>query len=120
MGLGLIGHLTVQLLKATGCQVPACDPDPGKSRLAKDPGADMAGTEGVAQAVREFTGGVGADAVIVAASSKSSEPLHAAAEIARMKGRVIVVGQVGMDLVREPFYRKELDLRLSMSYGPGR
>jgi polar amino acid transport system substrate-binding protein len=120
LGLGLIGQLTVQLLKANGCHVLGYDPDPGKAELARELGADLAVTSSVEQAVRDFTGGVGADGVIVAASSKSSEPMHTAAEIARLKGRVVVVGQVGMDLVREPFYRKELDLRLSMSYGPGR
>ncbi len=120
LGLGLIGQLTVQLLKANGCHVLGYDPDPNKAEMALELGADIAVTSGVEQAVRDFTAGVGADAVIVAASSKSSEPMRTAAEIARVKGRVVVVGQVGMDLVRDPFYRKELDLRLSMSYGPGR
>lgn len=120
LGLGLIGQLTVQLLKANGCQVLGYDPDPSKAATALELGADLAASSNLEPAVRNFTGGIGADGVIVAASSKSSEPMRAAAEIARLKGRVVVVGQVGMELEREPFYRKELDLRLSMSYGPGR
>ena len=66
------------------------------------------------------TGGFGADAVIVTASSKSSEPINQAAEISRIKGRIVVVGLVGMTIDREPFYKRELELKLSMSYGPGR
>ena len=66
------------------------------------------------------TGGLGADAVIVTASSKSSEPVNTAAEISRLKGRIVVVGLVGLTIDREPFYKRELELKLSMSYGPGR
>jgi len=120
MGLGLIGLLTVQLLKANGCRVLGFDPDAGRAALAEKLGADLCVTEGLADAAAGFTGGWGADAVIVAASAKSSEPINLAAEISRLKGRVVVVGLVGMTLDREPFYKRELDLRLSMSYGPGR
>ena len=120
MGLGLIGLLTVQLLKANGCRVLGFDPNPDRVRLAVELGADMAVSAGLAQSVSAFTDGCGADAVIVAASTKSSGPVNEAAEISRMKGRVVIVGLVGMELDREPFYKRELDLRLSMSYGPGR
>lgn len=120
LGLGLIGQLTVQLLKANGCRVLGFDPNPARVALALDMGADRAVSEGLADAVANFTSGHGADAVIVTASSKSSDPLNQAAEISRMKGRVVVVGLVGMAIDREPFYKRELDLRLSMSYGPGR
>jgi polar amino acid transport system substrate-binding protein len=120
MGLGLIGQLTVQLLKANGCRVIGFDPNPARAALALDMGADRAVSAGLDEAVAAFTEGHGADAVIVTASSKSSDPLNKAGEISRMKGRVVIVGLVGMQVDREPFYKRELDLRLSMSYGPGR
>jgi predicted dehydrogenase/threonine dehydrogenase-like Zn-dependent dehydrogenase len=120
MGLGLIGQLTVQLLKANGCRVLGFDPNPARAALALEMGADQAVSASLPDAVASFTSGYGADAVIVTASTKSSAPINQAAEISRMKGRVVVVGLVGMELDREPFYKRELDLRLSMSYGPGR
>lgn len=120
IGLGLIGLLTVQLLRANGCRVLGFDPDPERVRLALELGADIAVAASLGQACAAFTAGAGADAVIVAASTRSNEPLRQAAEISRMKGRVVVVGLVGMQLDRDAFYRRELDLRLSMSYGPGR
>ncbi len=120
MGLGLIGQITVQLLKANGCRVIGFDPNPARAALALEMGADMAVSAALPEAVSGFTEGHGADAVIVTASSKSSDPANQAAEISRMKGRVVIVGLVGMALDREPFYKRELDLRLSMSYGPGR
>ncbi len=120
MGLGLIGQLTVQLLKANGCRVLGFDPNPGRAKLALEMGADIAVSDALDEAVRGFTEGYGADAVIVTASSKSSTPPNQAAEISRMKGRVVMVGLTGMEIDREPFYKRELDLRLSMSYGPGR
>ena len=119
-GLGLIGLLTVQLLKANGCRVLAFDPNPARVTMARDLGADVAVGDGLAAATAAFTAGHGADAVIVTASTKSSDPLNQAAEISRMKGRVVVVGMVGMTIDRDPFYKRELDLRFAMSYGPGR
>jgi polar amino acid transport system substrate-binding protein len=120
MGLGLIGLLTVQLLKANGCRVVGFDPDPDRAALARQLGADVAIADGLAEAMAGFTGGVGADAVIITASSKSSEPVNMAAEVSRLKGRIVVVGMVGMTIDREPFYKRELELKLSLSYGPGR
>ena len=120
MGLGLIGLLTVQLLKANGCRVLGFDPNSARAELARQLGADVAVSEGLTEAVAGFTGGVGADSVIITASSKSNEPINAAAEISRLKGRIVVVGMVGMTIDREPFYKRELELKLSMSYGPGR
>jgi polar amino acid transport system substrate-binding protein len=120
MGLGLIGLLTVQLLKANGCRVLGFDPNLERVKLAASIGADMAVGTALSEAVHGFTDGHGADAVILTASTKSSEPLNLAAEISRMKGRVVVVGLVGMTIDRDVFYKRELDLRLSMSYGPGR
>lgn len=120
MGLGLIGLLTVQLLKASGCRVLGFDPNVARIALARELGADMAVSDSLPEAVNGFTDGYGADAVIVTASSKSSEPINVAAEVSRLKGRIVVVGLVGMTIDREPFYKRELELKLSMSYGPGR
>lgn len=120
MGLGLIGQLTVQLLKANGCRVLGFDPNPARAALAEAMGADRAVSSGLEEATLAFTGGAGADAVIVTASSKSSDPTNTAGAISRMKGRVVLVGMVGMNVDREAYYKRELDLRLSMSYGPGR
>ena len=120
MGLGLIGLLTVQLLKANGCRVLGYDPNPGRVALARSLGADDAVSSGLEAATLAFTGQHGADAVLLTASTPSNEPINQAATISRMKGRVVVVGLVGMRLDREPFYKRELDLRLAMSTGPGR
>ena len=121
IGLGLVGQLTVQLLRANGCRVLAADPDAEKQALARDFGAEQAvAPEALAAAARSATEGHGVDAVLIAASTKESGPVELAGEIARKKGRVVVVGAVGMTLPREPYYLKELELRLSTSYGPGR
>jgi predicted dehydrogenase/threonine dehydrogenase-like Zn-dependent dehydrogenase len=120
IGLGLLGLLTVQLLKASGCRVIGSDLDPAKCRLARELGADETVEAGLAEAAATFTAGHGVDAVVITAATKSNEPLEIAAQACRPKGRVVVVGLVGMDVPRDPFYKKELDLRLSMSYGPGR
>lgn len=120
MGLGLVGLLTVQLLKANGCKVLGFDPNKDRCQHAKDLGADDVAAEDIETATRHFTQSYGADAVIVTASTRSNEPVNTAARISRRKGRVVVVGLVGMDLARDLFYERELDLRLSMSSGPGR
>jgi predicted dehydrogenase/threonine dehydrogenase-like Zn-dependent dehydrogenase len=121
IGLGLLGQLTVQLLKASGCRVLGSDLDRSRRGLAVELGADVvAGADELIEAARAFSQGRGVDCVIITASTKSNEPVETAGEIARQKGRVVVVGAVGMTLPREPFYKKELELRLSMSYGPGR
>ena len=122
IGLGLIGLLTVQILKANGCAVLGVDLDAERVTLAAGLGADVAVAAGeeVEAACEAFTGGRGADAVIVTAATTSSEPIVRAARLSRAKGRIVAVGSVGTDIPREAFYRKELDLRLSMSYGPGR
>lgn len=120
VGLGLIGLLTVQMLKASGCRVLGFDPQESRAALARELGADVAISAGLLEATAAFTQGIGADAVVLTASSKSSEPLNQAAEISRLKGRIVVVGLVGMAIDREPFYKRELELKVSMSYGPGR
>lgn len=121
MGLGLLGQLTVQLLKANGCKVIGSDVDPDKIALAKKLGADEACHAGdLITKANEFSNGHGVDAVIIAASTASNQPVIDAAEISRMRGRVVFVGMVGMDIPRNDYYKKEIDLRLSMAYGPGR
>jgi polar amino acid transport system substrate-binding protein len=120
LGLGLIGQLTVQLLKANGCRVLGYDPNEARVQLARDLGADAAVSSNLIEAADAFTEGRGADGVIVTASTKSSAPLNQAAEISRLKGRVVLLGLTGATLDRDAFYKRELDLRLSMSYGPGR
>lgn len=121
MGLGLLGQLTVQLLKANGCKVIGSDVDSDKIALAKKLGADETCHAGdlIAKA-NEFSNGHGVDAVIIAASTSSNQPVIDAAEISRMRGRVVFLGMVGMDIPRNDYYKKEIDLRLSMAYGPGR
>jgi predicted dehydrogenase len=121
IGLGLLGQLVVQMLKANGCRVIASDIAADKLALARTFGADDAVEPGgLAAAALAATGGHGVDAVIIAASTRDNGPVAVAGEICRRKGRVVVVGAVGMDLPREPYYMKELELRMSTSYGPGR
>jgi predicted dehydrogenase/threonine dehydrogenase-like Zn-dependent dehydrogenase len=120
IGLGLLGSLSVQILKAAGCRVLGSDLDPGRCELGKRLGADAVAAGDLAGAAAAFSDGQGVDAVIITAATTSNGPIEEAAEISRPKGRVVVVGMVGMAVPREPFYRKELELRLSLSYGPGR
>ncbi len=121
MGLGLLGQLTVQLLKANGCKVIGSDIDPDKMELALKLGADEVCHAGdIIKKANEFSNGYGVDAVIIAASTPSNQPVIDAAEISRMRGRVVFLGMVGMDIPRNSYYKKEIDLRLSMAYGPGR
>ncbi|HWN99188.1 MAG TPA: bi-domain-containing oxidoreductase [Blastocatellia bacterium] len=122
IGLGLVGQLAVQLLKAAGCRVLGVDIDAAACELAKSSGADSTAIDDqTARAACEaLTEGRGVDCVLITAGTKSSEPIELAAELARDRARVIVVGLVGMDVPRHSFYAKELELRLSRSYGPGR
>jgi predicted dehydrogenase/threonine dehydrogenase-like Zn-dependent dehydrogenase len=122
-GLGLIGLLTVQLLAAAGCRVVGLDPLEGRRELALRCGAALAmppEDPAVAEALRRATGGLGADLVLVTAGTSSSRPLNQAMELVRKRGRVVVVGAVGLELRRSPFYEKEAELRIACSYGPGR
>lgn len=122
VGLGLLGQLTVSLLKANGCRVVGLDVDESQFALAREFGADMtAPSNGDAvKGVESFTRGIGADAVIITAGTSSNAPMELAIKMTRKKGRVVVVGAVGMDLPRSPFYEKELEITISCSYGPGR
>jgi predicted dehydrogenase len=121
IGLGLIGQLTVQLLKANGCRVVGADIDPDRLALAQRLGADLVcAPSDLIGAVSEFSSGYGMDTVIITASASGNGPITDAGEIARSRGKVVVVGMVGMDIPRNLYYKKELDIRLSMAYGPGR
>jgi threonine dehydrogenase-like Zn-dependent dehydrogenase len=122
IGLGLLGQITVQLLKAAGCRVFGMDLLRQRADLALTSGA-----EAVCTGIREFrdlcfqkTGGVGVDSVLITAETPSSDPVNLAAEIARDRAIVVAVGTVGMELQRKLYYEKELDFRISRSYGPGR
>ncbi len=121
VGLGLVGLLTVQLLKAAGCRVIGMDLDASRCERALSLGCDFAAdtADEMLSATAALAPG-GVDAAILTASTSSNEPVRTAAQLCRNKACVVVVGDVGMDLPREPFYMKELDLRLSRSYGPGR
>jgi len=122
-GLGLIGLVTVQLLRASGCHVLGIDLDAGKLALAKQLGAEVCdigrGEDPVARGM-VFSGGRGVDAVIITASTQSSLPIEQAAKMSRKRGRIVLVGVTGLELNRADFYEKELTFQVSCSYGPGR
>ena len=123
IGLGLIGLMTVQLLRAQGCRVLGVDFDAEKLGLASRFGAEVVdlslGHDPVATAL-SFSRGRGVDAVLITATSKNSEPVHQAAQMSRKRGRVVLVGVTGLELSRTDFFEKELSFQVSCSYGPGR
>jgi len=123
LGLGLIGQLSVQLGDAAGARVVGVDPVAERRELATELGAEAAlppDLHEVRARIDALSSGRGADVALVTASSKSSDPVRLAGEVLRDRGRVVVLGDVGMDIPRRLFYEKELDVRLSRSYGPGR
>ena len=121
IGLGLLGQLAVQILKASGCRVMGIDLDTTRVELARLNGADVAYENDVAiEQTSNFTGGYGFDAVIITAATASNEPVELAGEIARDRAIISAVGAFGMNIPRKVYYEKELDFRLSRSYGPGR
>jgi predicted dehydrogenase/threonine dehydrogenase-like Zn-dependent dehydrogenase len=122
-GLGLIGLVTVQLLKAQGCRVLGLDFDTAKLELARRFGAETVDLRGGADPVAAalaFSRGRGVDAVIITASADSNEPMQQAARMSRKRGRIVLVGVVGLELSRADFFEKELTFQVSCSYGPGR
>ncbi len=122
-GLGLIGLMTVQLLRAQGCQVLGLDFDPARLKLARQFGAqtvDLSAGEDPVVASQAFSRGRGVDAVILTAATKSSEPVHQAALMCRKRGRIVLIGVTGLQLSRADFFEKELTFQVSCSYGPGR
>lgn len=123
LGLGAIGQIAAQLLKANGCRVVALDVDPARVALARTLGADhgfSADEPGLHEAVFRATDGYGADGVLITASGPSDEIVSLAFRLCRKKGRVVLVGDVGLNLQRADIYEKELDFLVSTSYGPGR
>lgn len=118
-GLGLVGQITAQLLLANGCRVIGIEPNHSRLALAASfgvvPLADASG-----DAVRGLTGGYGADAVLITASSNSDEIIAMAADMCRKRGRIVLTGVVGLNIVRDHFFKKELSFQVSAAYGPGR
>jgi predicted dehydrogenase/threonine dehydrogenase-like Zn-dependent dehydrogenase len=122
-GLGLVGLMTVQLLRAHGCRVLGMDLDKDRLELAAQFGAEVVdlseGQDPVA-AAQAYSRGRGVDAVILTVSSKSNEPVSQAAKMCRKRGRIVLVGVTGLELSRADFFEKELTFQVSCSYGPGR
>lgn len=123
VGLGLIGLVTAELLLANGCNVIGFDFDPEKVRIAKEKGITAINpAEGTDQVkfVESFTNGIGVDGVIITASNKSNEIISQSANMCRKRGRIVLVGVIGLDISRADFYEKEITFQVSCSYGPGR
>ena len=123
IGLGLIGLITSELLKANGCHVIGIEFDEQKNNIARSKGVYVINpgqNNDTVKNVLEFTNGLGADAIIITASTKSNDIIHEAAEMSRKRGRIILVGVIGLDLRRADFFEKELTFQVSCSYGPGR
>ncbi|VFN00637.1 MAG: Predicted dehydrogenase, partial [Candidatus Kentron sp. G] len=122
-GLGLVGQIAIQLLRAHGCRVLGIDPDPQRRELARGfgiPVVDSSAGEDPLAAAARFSRGRGADAVLIAAATESNEPIRQAAALCRKRGRIVLVGTAGLALSRADFYEKELTFQVSCSYGPGR
>ena len=122
-GLGLIGLITIQILKANGCRVLGIDYDSSRCKLANSLGiktADLSNDENPIDISHSFSRGRGVDGVIVAVSTQSDDVIHQAAEMCRKRGRIILVGVTGLNLRRDDFYKKEISFQVSSSYGPGR
>lgn len=123
IGLGLIGLVAAELLRANGCKVIGIDFDQQKVDIAKDKGIyainPKSGIDPV-KYVEEMTGGVGADGVLITASAKGDEVIHQACQMSRKRGRVVLVGVIGLNMRRDDFYKKELSFQVSCSYGAGR
>lgn len=122
IGLGLIGLITAELLKANGCNVIGFDLDDNKIKIASDKGIkafNPSKTDPVSTVIN-LTNGLGADAVLITASTRSNDPVSQAARMSRKRGKIILVGVSGLELNRSEFYEKELSFQVSCSYGPGR
>jgi predicted dehydrogenase len=123
IGLGLLGLLAVQMLRANGCQVLGIDPDPERCNLARSLGAEthvLENGDAAVAAAGAFARGLGVDGVLITASTASDEPVQLAARMCRQRGRIVLVGVTGLKLNRADFYAKELSFQVSCSYGPGR
>jgi predicted dehydrogenase/threonine dehydrogenase-like Zn-dependent dehydrogenase len=122
IGLGLLGQLTVQILKSAGCRVIGFDINPARASLASRQGADHVcdSATSLRDLCQQVTKGQGVDSVLITAETSSSGPVNLAGAVARERAVVVAVGTVGMDIERKAYYEKELDFRISRSYGPGR
>ncbi len=120
IGLGLVGQLTVALAKAAGCRVVGADPDAARCSLARGMGAEVADWSGVEESLHGVTRGLGADCVVITASTKSNSPLEQACRAVRQKGRIVLVGVCELQFDRRLLYFKEAEFVISCSYGPGR
>ncbi len=122
IGLGLLGQLTLQLLKVSGCRVIGFDIDDSRAALARQMGTDATSSsaEDFRESCNEMSRGLGVDSVLITAETSSSDPVNLAGAVARDRAIVVAVGTVGIDIERKTYYEKELDFRISRSYGPGR
>ena len=123
IGAGLVGNLVAQIARASGCRVVCIDLKESRLTLAAELGVDLTlkpDDPAMVSHISHFTGGIGLDHVLVCAATSSSDPLNMAGRIARNRGRIVVVGRVGMEIERKDFYQKELSLLMSRSLGPGR
>jgi len=122
VGLGLIGLISCQLLKANGCRVIGIDLDQSKCELAQKWGIETVNPQknNPVQSVMEMTREIGADGVLITASTKSNDVISQVAQMSRKRGRIVLIGVVGLDINRADFYEKELSFQVSCSYGPGR
>ena len=121
LGLGFIGQITLQILMANGCQVIGFDPDPWKREIAKSFGCVVAeNSEHIKSFSDTMTNKRGVDGTLICASAASNEPIETTGEVTRSKGRVVIVGVVGMNIPRDIYFKKEISLVVSRSYGPGR
>lgn len=123
IGLGLVGLMTVQLLRASGCRVIGVDFEESRLKLAESSGAqtvNLSLDEDAVQFAMAYSKGNGIDGVIIAAATKSQDPMRRAAEMCRKRGRIVLVGVTGLNLSRDLFFQKELSFSVSCSYGPGR
>ena len=123
IGLGLIGLVSAEILKANGCRVIGVDFDQQKVDIARQKGIIAINPSkglDIVKYVTELTESVGADGVLITASAKSNDVIHQACEMSRKRGRIVLVGVIGLDMRRDDFYKKELSFQVSCSYGPGR
>jgi len=123
IGLGLVGLLTIQILKANGCRVIGADYNEDRCMLSSGYGAEtinLSKKQNLTAFSKEMTNGVGVDGVVIAAATSSNEPINQAADICRQRGRIVLVGSVGLNIDRNKFYEKEISFQVSSSYGPGR
>ncbi len=120
VGLGLVGQIAVRLLTANGCNVIGFDPDPKRAGRVPEGVHHVSDEKGFIKGVEELSAGHGLDAVLICAATSSSDPVNLSMKVTRRRGRVVIVGDIGINVERAAFYRNEIDLLMSTSYGPGR